>query len=72
MPKRNVKDYYARQFGLPVDQVRFFDELTDDQVSEVFWNFSPVDPEKYVYALKSTGKLVSSRQDRNYLNERGL
>ena len=67
-----AKRHYARKsFGLPEEQIKFFDELTPDQVSEVRQHFSAglVDVEKYVYAVKRDGHLVWRRVRRNPLLE---
>jgi len=61
--------YYARLFGLPVEQIRHFDDLTTEQKSEVAHYFSSIGVVKYVYAVKKDGHLVWSRHDKNYLYE---
>ena len=74
MPQDNqdrTRDFYARKFGLPSEQVRFFDELTPKQVEEVRQLFSAglIGVENYVYAVKRTGKLVWGRHKRDELVE---
>ncbi len=67
-----AKRHYARQFGLPSEQIRYFDELTSDQVEEVSRQFSArlIDVEGYVYAVKRDGGLVPRRIRRDPLVER--
>lgn len=71
--QRRVKGHYARLFGLPAEQIRFFGELTPDQVDEVRWHYSAglVDVDNYVYAVKRDGHLVVNRVRRELLTERG-
>ncbi len=58
-----MKSLYARQcFGLPVEQVRFFDELTEVQQDEVYWHFGRQNPGNYIYAVKRDGGLVEQRE----------
>jgi len=66
-----IKDFYARKFGLSSEQVRFFDELTAEQVEEVrqFFSAGLVGVGNYVYAVKRTGKLVWGRLKRDELVE---
>jgi|GEM_PF-2611252 len=62
------KGGYARiHFGLPEEQIRFFDELTPDQVESVRWHFSAslVFADNYVYAVTRDGKLIPRRVERN-------
>lgn len=68
MPKQIAK-HYSRLFGLPADKIRFFDDLTNEQVKEVDWGFSLMNADKYVYVLKTDGRLVSTRYKRNFLIE---
>lgn len=65
------KERYALKFGLPADQIRFFSELTPDQVGEVRRQFSAalVGVHDYVYAVKRDGSLVVRREERDPLLE---
>ena len=67
----SAKYHYAREFGLPEEQIRFFDELTPAQVEEVRRYFSAglVNVEKYVYAVRRDGHLVWGRRRRNHFLE---
>jgi hypothetical protein len=66
------KQHYAHEFGLPEEQVRFFDELTPAQVEDVQRYFSAglVGVDNYVYAVKRNGRLVWNRLKRNPWLER--
>lgn len=68
-----AKRRYAGMFGLPVEQIRFFDELTPAQVEEVREHFSArlVQVAGYVYAVRRDGHLVVRRERRDPLLERG-
>jgi len=63
-------DHYAGLFGLPVEQIRHFDDLSPQQQDEVAYHFSTIDASKYIYAVKRDGHLVSIRHKRNYNYER--
>lgn len=67
-----AKQHYARKFGLHPEQVRYFDELTADQVEEVRRQFDArlIGVEDYVYAVKRDGGLVWRRIRRNPIIER--
>ena len=73
MPDPDKNRYATKFFGLPVEQVKFFDELTPEQKKLVIWhfNFSRNDPDNanYVYAIKRDGNLVSKRYRRVPLME---
>ena len=66
-----TRDFYARKFGLPSEQVKFFGELNEAQVEEVRQYFSAglIGVGNYVYAVKRTGKLVWERLKRDELVE---
>jgi hypothetical protein len=66
----NGMDHYARLFGMPVEQVFFFKDLTTAQENEVAYHFSSIDASKFVYAVKEDGHLVWSRHKRDALIER--
>lgn len=68
---RNMR-YYAHRFGLPEDQIRFFNELTPAQIKEVQYYFTAglMRVNMYVYAVKRDGHLVLRRELRNELVER--
>jgi hypothetical protein len=55
------KERYAHKFGLPSDQIRYYDELTKTERKEVFYQFGDHKPENYVYAVKRAGGLVWRR-----------
>ncbi len=61
-----VKEHYAGLFGLPADQVRFFWELTPDQIEEVrhYYTAGLVNVNSFVYAVKRDGHLIVNRQRR--------
>lgn len=60
------RERYQQLFGLPAEQIRFFHELTDEQVQEVRYYFTAglVDVDNWMYAVKCDGHLVSSRERR--------
>jgi len=68
MPK-TPKSYYARQFGLPEEQIRFFDELTEEQKKQAAQVFGLWHAPEYVFAVKRDGDLVWRREKRNPLFE---
>lgn len=65
----SMMKHYARLFGLPVEQIRHFDDLTTEQKFEVTYYFSSTGAARYVYAVKRDDHLVWSRHDRSYLYE---
>lgn len=62
MKIRRKAPYATRLFGLPVEQVKFFDELTADQKGQVAYHFGLPGADHFVYAIKRDGDLVSSRE----------
>ena len=66
-----VKEHYGNLFGLPAEQIRFFDELTEAQVEEVRQKFTAglVNVANYVYAAKRDGGLVPRREKRRPMIE---
>jgi hypothetical protein len=63
------KKRYARKFGLPADQIRYYNELTGAEREEVLYQFGGHQfgghkPENYVYAVKRAGGLVWRRVKR--------
>lgn len=66
-----IKSQYARRFGLPEEQIRFFGELTPKQVDQVRQQFSAglVDVGSYIYAVTRDGSLVWRREKRDPLME---
>ena len=54
--------YAEKCFALPVEQVRWFDELTPAQVGQVAYHFGLPYADKFAYAVKRDGDLVSSRE----------
>jgi hypothetical protein len=67
MPDKNR--YAAKFFGLPVEQVKFYSELTPEQKIKVAWIFNALKPDDYIYAIKRDGTLVSKREKRVPLME---
>jgi len=60
--KDRLKERAARKFGLPVDQVRYYDELSEGQREEAARQWGKVPPYgDYVYAAKRDGGLVWRR-----------
>jgi len=55
------KERWARWFGLPVEQIRFFDELTPQQKEIVYWEFGGFNAEDYVYAVRKGAGIVTRR-----------
>jgi len=70
----NVKRWYGNKFALPAQQIRFFSELSKEQIEEVREKFTAglVNVEKYVYAVKRSGKLVWARERRDLSMEHNL
>lgn len=64
-----MKQIYARDFGLSVDQLRFFGELTEAQQAEVERLFNLINPGDYIYAVKRDGGLVWERKKRDLVRE---
>jgi hypothetical protein len=65
-----TKYYYATKFfGLPTEQIKFYDELTSEQKAKVTWIFNALKPDDYIYAVKRDGTLVSKREKRVPLME---
>jgi hypothetical protein len=57
------REVYADQcFGLPVEQIKTLDELTEDQLAEVHWHFGRLNLGDFVYAIKRSGDLVEQRE----------
>lgn len=69
--KRRKRSYANVDFGLPEEQVKFFDELTPEQVEEVRLRFSAglINCDWWVYAVKQNGSLVPRRVLRSPLRE---
>jgi hypothetical protein len=57
----NNTQHYAGKFGLPVEQVKFYNELTTEQRERVAYRFGGYRPDNHVYAVKRDGGLVSQR-----------
>ena len=64
-----VKEHYGNLFGLPAEQIRFFDELTGQQVEEARRLFTSTlsDAHDYVYAAQPNGGLFLRREKRQPL-----
>ena len=65
------KQPYARAFGLPVEQIRIFHELTTEQLNYARKEFSLYRAADYIYAVKRDGGLVSRRFKINGREVRG-
>jgi hypothetical protein len=52
---------FARQFGLPADRIKLFDELTQEQIEEVQRAYGLYNADLYVFAVKRDGGLVWNR-----------
>ena len=58
-----AKYWYAVDlFALPVDQIRYYSELTAKQKKRCHWLFGKTDADKFVYAVKQDGDLVWNRE----------
>ena len=68
-----VKERYCQIFGLPAEQIKFFDELTESQVALVrrYFTAGLINAGSYIYATRRDGGLVMRREKRNTLIERG-
>lgn len=60
--KDNVRRKAAAVMTLPVEQIRFYDELTAEQVAQVEYLFSHRGNERYIYGVKRSGDVVSHRE----------
>lgn len=60
----NSREYWARQFGLPVSQIHSYEELTAEQKGQAQYQFGAGTRgyENYIYAVKRDGSLVSRRE----------
>jgi hypothetical protein len=68
-----MKAYYAiGNFGLPCEQIRYWNELVERHKRDVFWKWGKVNPENYVYAVKKDGSLVNNRFKRDFHREKVL
>ncbi len=63
-----MKYHYGALFGLPAEQIRFYWELTPEQVEEVRYYYTAglVNVKDYVYAVKADGHLVVNRERRRW------
>ena len=62
MTTDRLKAHAARRFALPVDQVRYYGELTDEQRDIAARHWGKIPPYgDYVYAAKRDGGLVWDR-----------
>jgi hypothetical protein len=69
MPQSHAQ-YYARLFGLPAAQMKKFCDLTGAQKERVNYYFGLINANNYIYAIKSSGGIVSKREKRNEFIER--
>ena len=60
--KAAIRTRAAAVFGLPREQLRFYGELDNDHTKYVAWQFNPVSPESYIYAVTATGNMVPRRE----------
>lgn len=61
----SAKQMYADKcFGLPVDQIKNYDELTPEQLEQVYYHFGRHQQanQGYIYAIKKDGNLVVMRE----------
>lgn len=60
----NKQMYAIRCFGLPVEQIRDYDELTPEQLERVYYHFGQNQKTNrcFVYAVKQNGELVVMRE----------
>ena len=59
----STKEKAARAFVLPVEQIRYYDELNNDQRGSAAAKWGSVPSRSnYVYAVKRDGELVSDRK----------
>lgn len=60
----NKQTYADRCFGLPVEQIREYDELTEEQLLQVYRHFGRhrLTNRGYVYAVRKDGNLVAMRE----------
>jgi hypothetical protein len=62
MSEDRIKRLASRQFGLPVDQMRYYNELTEREQAEAQKYWGKIPPyERFVYAAKRAGGLVWRR-----------
>lgn len=59
---RKKRPYADKCFGLSVEQIRFFAELTTEQMAQVYYHFGNLNPNNFVYAVKRDGHLVEMRE----------
>jgi len=66
-----LKSFYAKKFGLPIEQIRFFGELTEEQKECATYQFGTgrAGYDAYIYAIKQSGGLVPRREKRDLLTE---
>lgn len=60
----NKQMYASHLFALPVEQIRYYDELTPEQLEQChhYFGISQENNRKYVYAVKKNGGLVWNRE----------
>lgn len=56
--------YAGKCFGLPVEQVKDYDELSPEQLNQVYRHFGQDKKvnRRFVYAVKKNGDLVTMRE----------
>lgn len=59
--EETLKERIARQAGLSADQMRTFEELSDEERAEVEWQFGLFRADSFLYAVKADGGLVARR-----------
>lgn len=62
LPQLELERLARNIFGLPVDRLRHYHQLTGDQQHQVSWIWNAVSPDRYIYAVKSDGLLVMRRE----------
>jgi hypothetical protein len=54
--------YATTFFGLPENQIKYYDELSAEQKERCHWLFGKTNADQFVYAVKQDGDLVSRRE----------
>lgn len=57
-----IRTRAAAIFGLPVEQIRFYGELTELQSRWVTWTYNTIAPDDYVYAVAVSHNMVPRRE----------
>lgn len=57
-----VRKSAAEVFGLPVERIRFYEEMCDVEMRWVRFVFDSIEPEAYIYAMTSMRSLLPRRE----------